>query len=334
MNMARVIRVGLVGVLIILVCASLYNILNTTDREEYARTHSNHSGPTGYTQLYSYREIYGFKGYQIVSGLYDADGGGNGGSTTTNSDGKSEGRRCHRQHGILTHILINILLRSGDVELNPGPARICNRPARIINRSNHIRPRCKKCSKCNSVTRYRRFHCNECGDLGKHMCPYCLTDELITHCNENKKIREYKCKTCIKTTDRTNENSLNERSSTSGPSLGGEATGAVTAHSGGEGATIPSCDYCLETFADDNNKESCNNCHHSFHSLCYKAISSDNNCRLCLLSELPFFNSDTIHDTIIKRNLVTAPSQMPDNIFECFKRMLTLYAPQCKINVP
>merc|ERR1739842_68341 len=94
-------------------------------------------------------------------------------------------RHTSAKYGPLTHILINTLARSGDISTNPGPTSKC------INRKNHGRK--KQCSKCNSVTKFRRFLCIDCGDLGKLMCPYCLTDELVQHCSIDNEIREYKC---------------------------------------------------------------------------------------------------------------------------------------------
>ena len=317
--MARIFGMGAMVLQVLFACISIYSIFSTTDTEKYSRIHDVHNGPTGITHVYSYRRLHGFKAYQMVSAL--CDGGDSPLIKCMNDAVISEGSRQHRsnKYGLFTHILINILIRSGDVELNPGPQTLVNKPSRLINRSNNTRHKSKKCTKCNSVTRYRRFHCNGCGVLGIHMCPYCLTDELITHCNENNKIREYKCKVCIKTSDRINasNNSVSENDSrivTSPININGTTPIAATSDN------TPRCNHCMKVFTADNTKQSCNNCHCTFHSLCYETISSDNNCKLCLLSELPFFGSATIHDTTATINSVTAPSQMPNNIFECFKR--------------
>ena len=39
--------------------------------------------------------------------------------------------------------------------------------------------------------------CTSCGIQGDALCPFCLTDEIINHCNLNNTIREFKCKLCI-----------------------------------------------------------------------------------------------------------------------------------------
>ena len=83
------------------------------------------------------------------------------------------------------------------------------------------------------------------------------------------------------------------------------------------------CGHCIKPFKWYNKKHSCLNCHSKFHLKCYKSVNIGNNmCKICLASEMPFFNSefdlnDINHDHITQ--VTSNPSTMPDNIFECFK---------------
>ena len=114
-------------------------------------------------------------------------------------------------YGLLTHILFNILARSGDIETQPGP-----RPPISCNRSNGIKA---KCLKCDTSTRFRRFVCSGCTIQGEALCPYCLTDEIINHCNLNNIIREFKCKLCIANSDNNSVNINGNNSDDKKPSM-------------------------------------------------------------------------------------------------------------------
>ena len=89
------------------------------------------------------------------------------------------------------------------------------------------------------------------------------------------------------------------------------------------GHTENICGHCIKPFKCGNKKHSCLNCHSTFHPKCYKSVNIGNNmCKICLLSELPFFNSEVDLNDINydqKTQVTFNPSSMPDNIFECFK---------------
>ena len=241
------------------------------------------------------------------------------------------------KHDILTHLLINILAQSGDIETHPGPSA-------CINRNNHTKN--KKCEKCATVTRYRRFLCVECKQTGPSMCPFCLTDELVTHYNKNNVIREYKCEVCIRISDLSK---IKKNGETNSP-LPRPAQGLPTVPCDNKeirstnSSNKPQnekkgkimCNYCQTIIKTANKKRPCNKCKSIFHPYCYKKVSiNDQLCNICLSSELPFytFNEYSENDTIIleqsninentnsdiPENSLINPSEAPDDFFDCLK---------------
>ena len=210
--------------------------------------------------------------------------------TTLGSLDGNQHRHTSAKYGHLTHILINTLVRSGDISTNPGPSS--QRSSKCINRNNHGRK--TKCKKCKSVTRYRRFHCLDCGDLGKLMCPYCLTDELVQHYSNNSEVREYKCNKCIVISINVSDVSTpppivrTEVVGRAGNKVSTTAAAATTTSTHTNGHKENICGHCIKPFKCGNKKHSCLNCHSTFHPKCYRSVNIGNNmCKICLLSELP-----------------------------------------------
>ena len=110
------------------------------------------------------------------------------------------------------------------------------------------------------------------------------------------------------------------------------------------------CEYCQLNIKITNKKRSCGNCKNTYHPKFYKKVStSDQMCRICLSIELPFYTCDSYREDlfndsdilegshgnsdnnlleenhinnnadILEQSLIN-PSQMPENIFDCFKR--------------
>ena len=182
-KMRWVAGVGCSVLQILLILTSLHSILSPRNIAAHRQAQQVHHGPTGTTHLYSFRTLSNFNGFNFVGIMREV-----GARSQVPAGGQLDRRRrpttpgsrsldgnLHRhtsaKYGHLTHILINTLVRSGDISTNPGLSP--QRSSKCINRTNHGRK--NKCKKCKSVTRYMRFLCFDCGDLGKLMCPYCFT---------------------------------------------------------------------------------------------------------------------------------------------------------------
>ena len=99
------------------------------------------------------------------------------------------------------------------------------------------------------------------------------------------------------------------------------------------------CKYCQLQVKSKNIKRLCGKCKSIFHPRCYKKVCKDDQlCVICISKELPYYSENELSDnnlindlpiqeeTLINDNIPTQgenllnPSQMPDNMFECFNR--------------
>ena len=92
------------------------------------------------------------------------------------------------------------------------------------------------------------------------------------------------------------------------------------------------CQYCDENFTLRKTKRLCKHCKSIFHTKCFKKVSrKEPKCSICISIALPFHkynynkcstleNLNTIENANILETSLINPSQMPDNMYDCFNR--------------
>ena len=91
------------------------------------------------------------------------------------------------------------------------------------------------------------------------------------------------------------------------------------------------CQYCDDNFSLRKTKRLCKHCKSIFHTKCFKKVSKKElKCSICLSIELPFhefkynmcsiLENDIIDNANIQGTSLINPSQMPDNMYDCFNR--------------
>ena len=92
------------------------------------------------------------------------------------------------------------------------------------------------------------------------------------------------------------------------------------------------CQYCDDNFKLRKTKRLCKHCKNIFHTKCFKKVSrKEQKCSICISIALPFHkyiynkysileNANTIKNANILETSLIKPSQMPDNMYDCFNR--------------